>query len=221
MYNKFLVYLLSNKPEDVISASGVRFRKLIHPALMRLFPLFSKSKLHIFRKEEVPPGVPLIYASTHGFRDDIPLALHITGEHAYMLFASLPIFFNTFDGIGLWLNGVLLFDRKEKDSRAASKPKMLRAIDLGANLLIFPEGVWNKEPATTVQKLYPGVYDVAKEKHALVVPIASINEGPDSYAIMEKPFDISQYDREEGMKVLRDKLATAKYELMEKYSTRG
>lgn len=218
MYNKFLEYLLSNNPDEVISAGGVRFRKLINPLFRKLLPLFSSTKLHIVHKESLPTGVPIVFSASHGHRDDVVVTLAIMSTHAYILWGSIPYFFNTFDGVSAWLNGVLLVDRKSKNSRAASKPKMLRAIDLGANLLIFPEGVWNKEPATTVQKLYPGVYDVAKEKHALVVPIASINEGPDSYAIMEKPFDISQYDREEGMKVLRDKLATAKYELMEKYS---
>ena len=39
------------------------------------------------------------------------------------------------------------------------------------------------------------------------------------YAILDEPFDISVYGMDEGVHILRDKLATAKYELMERYSS--
>ncbi len=56
-------------------------------------------------------------------------------------------------------------------------------------------------------KLLPGIYDVAKESGALVVPIATYRNGKKAYGIMEETFDICAYDRETGLRVLRDKLA--------------
>ena len=61
-------------------------------------------------------------------------------------------------------------------------------------------------------------YDVAKESGALVVPLATIQEGSKVYAIVDDTFNICEYGQQEGLTVLRDKMATAKYELMDKYA---
>lgn len=76
----------------------------------------------------------------------------------------------------------------------------------------------NKTENLLVQKLFPGIYDVAKSCNTLVVPIAIIQEGNDVYSKVCDAVDICQYERQEGLTVLRDLMATAKYELMEKHS---
>lgn len=219
MYNKSLEYLLKNQPEKVLSKSGIIFRKLFSPFFRHvLVPLSTHNRLHIERAESLPKNRPIIFAPTHGFRDDIAFSIKTGGKHSYLLFASLPAFFNTLDGYALWTNGIILLDRKNKKSRFAAKEKMKYAITLGTNILMFPEGVWNKTENLPVQKLYPGIYDVAKETGALVVPIASIFVGNKVYAIREKAFDITEYSRDEGIDILREKMITAKYELIEKYA---
>lgn len=135
-----------------------------------------------------------------------------------MLFASLPDFFGTLDGPALWANGVILFDRKNKESRKSVLPKMKKVIELGADILMFPEGTLNKTENLIVQKLFPGIYILAKETNALVVCIAMIQENKDIYAKLCKPIDVSELNMQDGLMIIRDTLATAKYELMEKYS---
>lgn len=178
----------------------------------------SKNKYHIDKNKNLPKNRPLIFAPTHGLKDDIGMGMACTGRHTYLLFASLPYFFGTIDGLALWLNGVMLLDRKIKESRQAAKAKMKYAISLGADILMYPEGTWNKTENLLVQKLFPGIYDVAKSCNALVVPVAIIQEGKDVYSKVCDAVDICQYERQDGLTVLRDLMATAKYELMEKYS---
>lgn len=220
MYNKFLEYLLQNEPEKVLSYPGYLFRRSISPILRRIAPLTCGSKLKIVRRKPLPKGRQLIFAPTHGFRDDIAFSLTVAGTHAYMLFGSLPQFYNTFDGISAWLNGVVLVDRSNKESRRASMPKMEHYMGYGGNLLIFPEGVWNKSPNLLMLKLFPGIYRIAKKSNALIVPIATLydEKANISYAIMEDAIDICKYDEQEGLEVLRDTLATLKWELMESYA---
>lgn len=218
MYNKKLEYLLSNNPDEVLSSKGVKIRKAINPLFRRLVSLTTKNKLHIERKAIIPKDRPIIFAPTHGFRDDIAFTIKTIGVHAYIVYASIPDFYYSMDGWALWSNGVVILDRKIKESRKAVIPKSERVIDLGTNLIIYPEGVWNKTPNLIVQKLYPGIYDIAKSKNALVMPVATILEDGVCHAILDEAFDITEYDREEGLKVLRDKMATAKFELMEKYA---
>jgi hypothetical protein len=67
-------------------------------------------------------------------------------------------------------------------------------------------------------KLYNGVYELAKATGAMVAPFITHIEGKNCYAVLDEPFEITTYSRVEGIGILRDKMATAKYELMEKYS---
>lgn len=93
------------------------------------------------------------------------------------------------------------------------------ALRLGTNLIVFPEGVWNKTENLLVQKLFSGIYDVALATGAWVVPVATVQDGRNIYASMDEAFDITQYNRAEGMCLLRDKMCTLRYEIMEKYCT--
>lgn len=219
MYNYPLGYLLSNEPESVLSKKGWQVRKSANILFRNiLVPLSSKNKLIIERKADFSKDRPVIFAATHGFRDDIAFTIKTTGVHSYVLLGSLPAFYESLEGYALWLNGVIIVDRKDKNSRAAAKDKMIYALSLGANVLMFPEGVWNKTENLIVQKLFPGIYEVAKASDALVVPVASIESNGAVYTILDDAFDICAYDRTEGLIILRDKMATAKYELMEKYA---
>lgn len=219
MYNKFLEYLLENDPKRVMSKKGYLIRKAFNPLIRNIIaPLSSKNKYHIDKNKNLPKDKPLIFAPTHGLKDDIGMGIACTGRHTYLLFASLPDFFGTIDGPALWTNGVMLLDRKTKESRRAAKDKMEYAISLGADILMYPEGTLNKTENLLVQKLFPGIYDVAKSTNALVVPVAIIQEGKNVYSKVCNAIDICQYDRQKGLSVLRDLMATAKYELMEKYS---
>ena len=219
MKNRLLRYLLKNEPKSVMRKGGYRLRQFISsPVRNVLGPATSKNTFHIDRNDNLPTDRPLIFACTHQVKDDIALALASTGRHTYLLFGSLPDFFGTFDGPALWINGVILIDRKDKKSRAAAIPKMKYAIEMGADILMYPEGTLNKTENLVVQKLFPGIYYLAKDTNALVVPMAIIQECKDVYSKVCEPFDICRYDKQEGLDTLRDLMATAKYELMEEHS---
>ena len=219
MQNKFLKYLLKNEPEKVMSKSGYKFRKFISPPVRNvLAPATSKNTYHIDKRENLPTDRPLIFSCTHQVKDDIAMGLASANRHTYLLFASLPDFFGTLDGPALWLNGVILVDRKDKDSRRATLPKMKHAIKMGADILMYPEGTLNKTENLVVQKVFPGICYLAEDVKALVVPIARIREGEHIYSKVCEPFDICEYDKQDGLDMLRDLMATAKYELMEEHS---
>ena len=197
MYNKCFEYLLSSDPDDVISKSGILVRKAINPIYRKVIPFSTKNELIIERKEDVPKDKKIIYSATHGFRDDIVLTLKTIDAPVYLLYGSLLDFYYSIDGLALWLNGTIIVDRKDKKSRAAAILKMKRALELGSNLLIYPEGVLNKEQSLIVQKLYTGIYDVAEKEEALVVPIATIQEGNKCYSIQGSAYDITNFTKDD------------------------
>ncbi|MBE5952396.1 MAG: hypothetical protein E7260_12585 [Lachnospiraceae bacterium] len=217
MYNKCLEYLLDYRPEKTVSKFGSRMRKLIYPIARLAMPFMLPTKLEIIRSAKMP-NRPVIFASTHGFKEDINDAMMIAGRQAYILIGSLTQIFKSVDGYAAWLVGTVLVDRMDKESRVASKEKMIRALELGSSIIIFPEGTWNKSPNQMVSGLFPGIYDIAKATGAVVAPIATHREGKKVYGILEEAFDITAYDRAEGMEILKEKMGTMRWELMEKYS---
>lgn len=226
-YNKCFEYLINNDPSKVISKYGIKIRQIFHPLLIKLLPFTTKNKLKVVRSAEIPKDKRVIFVPTHGFRDDIALTLKTAKDHAYLVYASLPDFYYSLDGLALWANGVYLMNRADKSSKKALSEKIKRGFQLGVKrVILFPEGVWNKDPNQIVLDLWPGIYKIAKENNAVVMPIASLNKDMDidddkektCYSILGEPIDLSEYSQEEALRVLRDSMATLKYELMERYS---
>lgn len=85
--------------------------------------------------------------------------------------------FYSFDGITAWLAGMVIIDRNDKESRASAINKLIRVLELGSSVIIYPEGTWNKSPNELVSGLFPGIYEVARLSRALVVPIATYRNG--------------------------------------------
>ena len=217
MYNKFIDRLLDNNPKKVLSKGSIRARKIISPVLRFAIPFVTpNSKLKVLRRAKLPKQ-PVLFAPTHGFREDIEHTVVMAKRQAYVLNGSLTQLYRSIDGITSWLAGVIPIDRTKKESRASAKKKIVYALELGASVIMYPEGTWNKSPNQLMSGFFPGIYDVAKESGALVVPIATYRNGKKAYGIMEEAFDICAYDRETGLRVLRDKLATMQYEMMEQY----
>lgn len=217
MHNRFLEYLLDNCPERCISKAGVTVRKIFSPVIRLVIPFATPTRLTVVRRAKMPHA-PVIFAAAHGFKEDVEDTLLTAGRQAYILIGSLTQIFKSFQGISAWAAGTVLVDRMDKASRAASKRKLIRALDLGASVIIFPEGTWNKSPNLMMNRLFPGVWDIAEATGAAVAPVATHREGQSVYSILDECFDITEYSREEGMQVLRDKLSTLRWELMERYS---
>ena len=228
MYNKCLEYLLSNNPDDVMSKSGVVFRKMLNPIIRGAGKLIGPYHLEILRKEPVriknPITLeekeynkrPIIFVPTHGFKDDFLYSIITMRAHAYALHASIPYFYNSFDGILLWLNGVLIINRRDKESKKSALPKVSNVIKLGANVTYFPEGTWNKSPNLLVLDLWNGIIKAAKENNALLVPIATMTDDDKiCYSIQDSPIDVCNMDSKEAKIFLRDTLASIKWEIME------
>ena len=157
------------------------------------------------------------------FLDDVAVSIG-TARHAYVLFGSFPMFFNTFDGIGAYINGVVMCNRKVRTSRLASVEASRRLLDMGMDMLIFPEGVWNKTPDKLILNLWPGAYRLAKETGSKIIPVIHYLSDPHKkyegnliHTVIADPISMDGLSEKEGLALLRDTMATWYYLLMEKY----
>lgn len=240
-----LSYLLDPDPEKTISAKGIARRRKFNPVIRKLGVHFLTNP-QIFENRNflrnplaaeispdlgiVLPNDPVIWAANHGFKDDTLATILAAKRHTYILFGSLPQFYNTFDGITAWLNGVVMANRKVAISRHSSVPKAVKAMQLGADMMIFPEGVWNKSPNALIIDLWPGIYRIACETGAKVVPVVhyirdcTVKEKNNPiHTVVDDPIRIDDLSEQAALNLIRDILATWFYLMMDIYgkSTRA
>jgi len=234
-----LSYLLDNDPQKVVSAKGITWRRKFQPIIKKLGVHFLSNPQIIENRnflrnpqavEIAPdPGIvlpnePVIWAANHSFKDDTLATILAAKRHAYILFGSLPQFYNTFDGVVAWLNGVVMTNRKVAASRHSSVPKAVKAMHLGTDMLIFPEGVWNKSPNALILDLWSGIYRIACETGAKVVPVVHYirdctNKGKNNpiHTVVDDPIRIDDLSESAALILIRDVLATWFYLMMDVY----
>lgn len=198
MFKKKLQYMMSNNPEETLSEKGSNRRKKIRPFILTLLKVSNKLKL-VVEKNEYKKIVdrPIIYVACHGFKDDVLNTLVTLNDDSYVVFGNIDLFYNTLDGLFLWLYGTQLVDRYNKDSKNAMKNKMNKIIELGNNIVIFSEATWNLSPNKLMEKLHGGFYDVAIKNNALVVPVLTHKVGKKCYSRVLQPIDLKELNMED------------------------
>lgn len=238
-----LDYLLDADPEKTISPKGIAIRQKTHFILEKLSPLFlqnpqvfedkeylmdqNKEKTIGFKSKNniTLPDEPVIWVANHGFKDDILATTIAAKRHAYILLASLPQIYSTFDGVTAWLNGAIISNRKILESRHNTLDKCRKVLENGSDVIIFMEGVWNKTPEKLVLDLFPGAFRLAKETGYKIVPITHYIKDPAGvkdknnkiHTVIDNPIDVSNMTQEEALSMIRDIHATWSYLMMEKY----
>lgn len=242
---KRLRYLLETDDGKYIDAAYINRRKLANSFIRTFGKLFLGSKQIIENRDflldpdsteiKPDPGIilpdkPVIWAANHGFKDDVLATIAASKRQAMVFFGSVPLVYNTFDGIALWANGMILSNRKIKESRQSTVPKSVKTLNLGTDLIIFPEGVWNKSPNELLLDFWPGIYKVACETGSPIVPvvhyISEANKRERSnpiHTVVDDPIDICHMSEHAALEYLREIMSTWLYRMMEAYgkSTRA
>lgn len=95
---------------------------------------------------------------------------------------------------------------------------------MGGNLLIFPEGVWNKTSERLLLDFWPGIYRIAKATGAKAVPVVHYirnteDPSPENviHTVVDEPLRLDDLPEKEALSLLRDRMATWYYLMMERY----
>lgn len=184
----------------------------------------------LFNIEGVPslklPDEPTVIVANHGFKDDILGTIIATGRPCFVMFASLPYFYNTIEGLALNENGVIILNRKIKESKRASVEKGIMALENGFDVVVFAEGVWNKTPNLFSLPLWDGAYRIAASKNAPILPYVHYILDPTYtipkkenvfYTVQDNYFYTEGLSREEVLDKIKTSFATWSYLMMESF----
>lgn len=216
--------LLDNDPAKVLSKLSVKMRGgLMHWLFLHLGKYFFEGmRQQVVIKEPLPDdGRPQIFAPTHYFIQETLSSILLAEKHAYLVFGTLPHFFNTHYGAEAYLNGSILLNRKDKASRHAVIAKAERLLKNGTGIIIYPEGAWNKTPNRLILPLWRGVFRIAQRTDAWIIPMAHLGVGDNIYSARLAPIDHRNYtaaQEQQALSDLRDSMATGLWLMMEQYA---
>lgn len=229
MINKYS-YLLKNDIRDILPDDYFEKGKLTHELIMKFGKYFlcNPQKIEFESLEKV--NEPAIYITNHGFKDDILASLLAAKERAFIVFGSLPQFYGTLDGVLSASNGVVMVNRKMDNSRKTSIDKAKYVLKNNMNLLICPEGVWNKTPNELMLNFWSGFYRIAKKEDGTFYPIIPIihyinnthKKGKDNpiHTVVDNPIILLKGTGEkEGIEYIRTRMLSWYWNLMERFGT--
>ena len=209
--------------QSFIHKMSLQTRKRLYPLLYRILKLRNKllgNKLSMINNTFEHTDRPKIYAITHLGKLDIEMISEALKEHYYVLSGDFENLHGTMDGLFLEVNGIIYVNENDKEDRKKVRETMISTLKSGGNIMYFPEGTWNLTPNLPVLQLFPGIIDIARESNAIIVPIAIEQYDKQFIGNVGHNFDVETYykeglSREQIKDLLRDTLATLKWEIYE------
>ena len=198
-----------------------KIQKKLHKLLIKTLELnrifIDKQNFEIISDKRKKTNKNVIYAATHIGKFDYQILTEALRDHIIPFAGDPELTYRNIDGAVFNINGVVFIDTYSKMDRKVAYDTAISVLKNGYNLLIYPEGIWNLSPNMIVQPIYPGVIKMSIETGCEIVPVAIeqydnkflINIG-ENYSIENKE------DIEQEKHILRDKLATLKYEIFER-----
>ncbi|MBR6315034.1 MAG: 1-acyl-sn-glycerol-3-phosphate acyltransferase [Clostridia bacterium] len=237
VYNKRYLHWLDNDPDIAVSEKEILFRRKFYRVLQKIGPGAMKcTQVYESRRflddsttdeKDTPvalPEKPVIFVANHGFHDDCLSTVLAAGRHIYFVWGSLPVLYNTIDGLASSFVGGVCVNRKSKTSRHASIAKALKAMEYGADLLIFPEGGWNKTSERLLLDYWKGVYTLSKAAECDVVPIVHyvrdmevLDKKNLIHTVVDDPIPLYTMPQDEALQYLRDLMASWLWKMAEQY----
>ena len=220
MVNIGLVKLKEANVETFTTNTGLKIRKYINRPLRFILEKSTKGKIVLESYPNLEKNEAYIFASTHYHCEDIISNLAILDRNAYALMGTTDQIDHNPLMYGAWLNGFIYVDRWNEDSRKLAIPKMERVLNAGNSVLIWPEGSLNNSENLLIQKLFGGPYYLAKSTGKKVVPVSNYLQPETNtiYIRVGQPLDLSKYDKEEALDILRDAMASMMFEQIKEHS---
>lgn len=238
-YKKLRDYYQENRWIENISDER---RNSLHKYFVPLFKLNSNI-LHMQNIKVLEPGYkekgkntttkidssrPVIYVINHVGKYDVETVGQTVSEPFSLLSGDFENLHDTFDGNMLGIHGVIYYDMNVKEEAKEVKERLINHLSNGNNVMWCIEQTWNFSPNKLVLDSKYGIIDVAKITNAQIVPIGIIQYdrkllGSRFIIKQGNIFDVNDYydkydeltAKKEGIKDLRDNLATLMWYIME------
>lgn len=222
----------------------IYLKKCLRPILRKVLwaqRMLNRQKVEFIHREIPKINCPIVFAVSHIGKWDFEIVNEHIQEHFHVIASDFINMTGNISGLFMELNGVIFLDVDSKNDRENSRRMMLKVLEQGDNMMIFPEGTWNLSENEIIRDIHFGAVDIALEKSAVIIPIAVeqydrrfvVNIGnvyepaEDACTIIDRSYWTLDDNKEDEHRlkfeiklrttqVLRDQLATLKYEIWER-----
>lgn len=211
--------------DNFTSDFGLMVRRKIYKVFGLIFKFAVKgiyrNKVIIDKELKLDKNKNYIFVANHSFCIDSLVIGSTIDRNCYVLFGGTDLLYSDIRSFLGWFSGMIYVDRTNKQSKIDSVAKMNRVLKAGNSMLLFPEGRLNDDESKLCLKIFSGVYNLSLENEIEVVPISVFNESlsRDIHISYGEPLKLYEYDKDKGLQILRDNLATMLYEQIDNYST--
>ena len=185
------------------------FLEKMHPFMIKALASIRRYTIEIDGRI---PDFPCIFAVNHYGMNDVPTALEVIGRHVYIL-ADDGVR-GSAAGLAMSANGVIWFNRAEKEERKRSYSETIQHLKAGHSILVYPESTWNMTPNLLMLPMHWGVVRFSRETGVPIVPIFQLFSEKTCYVKIGGVFSPSE-DVAQAIQDLRDIMATLFWNLAE------
>ncbi len=177
---------------------NLKLKKALYPLLKSTFSLKRNligQKLTLINEntDTKKSNRPIIFAVNHNGKYDIEIVAEALNEHAYILMGDPEQLYRTVEGLFLSLNGVVYLEVNDKDDCEVAKKTIIKLLKNNANVMWYPEGIWNLDKNLIVLPFKFGIIDAALQSNALIVPVGLEQRGKEFYVSIGQCFDVNNY----------------------------
>ena len=107
------------------------WRMCLHPILLlgiKVERLLRKERLVVIGDKRTKTDRPKIYASTHVGGHDVENCFEAIGKHAFLFLGDPRELYRNFDGLILFLNGMICLETRSKTDRKIAKENALKLL---------------------------------------------------------------------------------------------
>lgn len=174
--------------------------------------------VEMLNEVKFPENRPVIFALTHIGKWDFEIVNEQIKEQFFVIAADFIHMYGTMSGFFMNMNGVIYVDEEDREDRANTKKLMVKLLQSGRNVMIFPEGTWNFFENEIIRDIAYGTAEAAVCAGAVIIPIA-VEQYDKHFVIC--PGEVidpvgQQKDKHELTIILRDELASLKWKIWER-----
>lgn len=149
-----------------------RWHRLVSRVWMSIYLFGIGCPLRIFGKEYFEKGKNYIVVCNHSSFMDVPVTTpfmpHANKTIAKKEFASIPFFG------WIYSLGAILVDRNDEQSRKQSYAKMKAVLQIGLDMVIYPEGTRNRSPEP-LKPFHDGAFRLSVDTGVPIIPTLIFN----------------------------------------------
>lgn len=194
---------------------GIKLRRIAYPVMNTIIKKANGKKCILVSYPKLEKDENYIFAAGHSFPGDIGSNLSVIDRSVYTLLGTTDQVDHNPQMNFLWANGMIYVNKLDSSSRKEAYKKMVRVLNSGTSVMLFPEGVLNNTENLNCGTLYPGVYYLSLETNKKVVPIVANYNVEDNTVLIAagEPLSFENKSKDLAKRELRDTIATLRFDL--------